>query len=257
MRHDDVVLDGETLRLRCIDAVEDEGARFGALARDLERSARLDGTVPWIPAWSVRDLGGHLGTVHRWTVHILRAGHTGPPSREFRQAPPAEGLLDWYCDGVVTLVGTLRETPPAAPAWHMSPAAEKVAASWARRQAHELTVHRMDLEIAAGRPRAPLDPALAEDGVDEVLGTVLPRWAATEPLASASATIAVTSRASGRRWRVQMDHGAVSVDRHGHGSVDAAVEGDPADLLLHLWGRPADGIVVTGNRGVEQLLRGR
>ena len=69
----------------------------------------------------------------------------------------------------------------------MSPTAEKTAASWARRQAHEHLVHRMDLEAAAGVPHAPVDTALADDGVDELLTVILPRWAHTEPLTSADA----------------------------------------------------------------------
>jgi hypothetical protein len=86
----------------------------------------------------------------------------------------------------------------------------------------ELAVHRMDLEAAAGRPHDPLDETLAEGGVDELLTVVLPRWAHTEPVRSALAT----------------------------------VEGAPVQLLLRFWGRSAD-VVVTGDVAAEALLRGR
>jgi hypothetical protein len=138
----------------------------------------------------------------------------------------------------------------------MSPTAERVAASWARRQAHELAVHRMDLEAAAGRPHEPLDVDLAEDGVDELLTVVVPRWAHTEPLRGAAATVAVTSRGTGRGWTVALDRGTVDVRPHAADGADAAVEGAPADLLLHLWGRPAT-VLVTGDPSAEALLRGR
>ena len=249
------VLDGETRRLRCIEAVGEEGERCGILAAELHDAGRLDSPVPWIPAWTARDLIGHLGNVHRRATAVLSAGHTDPPSGR-RPAPPRDGLLDWYRAGLTELVATLHRTPGDAPAWHMSPAADPVAASWARRQAHEHAVHRMDLEAAAGRRHEPLDPLLAEDGIDELLAVVVPRWAHTEPVASAVATVAVTSRGTGRRWTVRIDRGTVGVDQAGTGRPDAAVEGDPVPLLLHLWGRPAD-VLVSGDPAAETLLRGR
>jgi uncharacterized protein (TIGR03083 family) len=253
---------GEALRQRCIEAVVEEGERFGILAQQLtsgltDVSGGLDVAVPWVPEWRAGDLVGHLGTVHRWATYILRAETTEPPPTESRQTPPADdNLLDWYETGLVELVATLRTTPPEAPAWHMSPAAEKVAASWARRQAHELVVHRMDLEAAARVPHAPVDPELAEDGVDELLTVVVPRWAHTEPLASAGATVGVSCTGTGRTWSVRVVRGHVTVRPERTGDEDAHVHGDATALLLHLWGRPAD-VVVDGEPGAEALLRGR
>jgi uncharacterized protein (TIGR03083 family) len=261
--HDDVVsyLSGEVLRQRCIEAVVEEGERVGVLARELElgtldSNADLDTRIPWVPDWRARDLVGHLGTVHRWCTAIVRAGHTEPPPPGSRPEPPGEELLDWYAEGLTRLVHALRSTPPESPAWHMSPAAEKVAASWARRQAHELTVHRMDLEAAAGVPHAPVSPELADDGTDELLAVVVPRWAHTEPLAGARGTVAITATDTGRNWSVRVDHGRVSVGPERSGSEDAHLSGSATQLLLRLWGRPAD-VVVEGDPAAEALLRGR
>ena len=248
------MLRGETLRQRCIEAVVEEGERFGILAQELDDAGRLDIRVPWVPAWSARNLIGHLGVVHRWATAVVTAGHDRTSPEE--EPPPSDGLLGWYGEGLTALVRALRETPPDAPAWHMSPAAERTAASWARRQAHELAVHRMDLEAAAGRPHEPLDDDLAEDGVDELLAVVVPRWAHTEPVSTAVARVAVTSRGTGREWTVAVDRGAVSVVPTADRSADAVLDGDPVALLLHLWGRPAD-VVVTGDPAAEALLRGR
>ena len=244
----------EALRQRCVEAVVEEGEQFGILAQELDDAGRLDVRVPWVPEWTARDLVGHLGTVHRWATAIVTAGHDRTSPAEEALAP--HGLLDWYAEGLTGLVRALRTVPPDAPAWHMSPAGERVAASWARRQAHELAVHRMDLEEAAGRPHEPLDPLLAEDGVDELLAVVVPRWAHTEPVRSAAATVAVTSRGTGRGWTVEVDRGAVSVHPHTAEEADAAVDGDPVQLLLRFWGRPSD-VVVTGDPAAEALLRGR
>jgi uncharacterized protein (TIGR03083 family) len=255
-------LAGEALRQRWIEAVVEEGERFGILSQQLASgltptTCGLDVPVPWIPEWRARDLIGHLGSVHRWATYILRAGTTEPPPAESRQAPSAHGnLLEWYETGLVELVATLRTVPPDAPAWHMSPAAEKVAASWARRQAHELVVHRMDLETAAGAAHAGVDTALAEDGVDELLCIVVPRWAHTEPLSSADATVGVSCTDTGRTWSVRVRRGEIVVRPERTGDEDAHVRGDATALLLHLWGRPAD-VVVDGGRGAEALLRGR
>jgi uncharacterized protein (TIGR03083 family) len=262
--HDDGVtsLDGEALRQRWIEAVVEEGERFGILAQELASgltgvSGGFDVPVPWVTAWRARDLIGHLGTVHRWATAIVRAGTTESPPPEATQTPPPDGnLLDWYAIGLVELVSTLRTTPADAPAWHMSPTAEKVATPWARRQAHELAVHRMDLEAAAGVAHAPLDPVLAEDGVDELLGIIVPRWAHTEPLVTADATVAVTCTDTGRSWSVRVARGAVTVGANRSGGEDAHLRGPAAGLLLHLWGRPAD-VAVDGDRAAEALLRGR
>jgi uncharacterized protein (TIGR03083 family) len=252
-------LAGEALRLRCIEAVVEEGERFGVLAAELAGgltpvAGGLDVVVPWVPAWTARDLVGHLGTVHRWATAIVRAGTTdGPPTGT---ELPGDDVLDWYAAGHIGLVRALRSTPPDSPAWHMSPAAPKVAAAWARRQAHELAVHRMDLEAAAGVPHAPLDPALADDGVDELLSIVVPRWAHTEPLVSARALVAVTNTDTGREWEVRVSGGAVEISPAHSGAADATLTGDGTQLLLHLWGRPA-GVRLSGDAAAEALLRGR
>jgi uncharacterized protein (TIGR03083 family) len=251
----------DELRQRCLAAVIEEGDRFAALAGELAAGRTpavegLDTVVPWVPAWTARELVGHLGTVHRWATAIVRAGHTDPPPPEARQAPPHTGLLDWYAGGLSDLVRVLRSTPPSTPAWHMSPAAEKVAASWVRRQAHELLIHRLDLEVAAGVAHAPVDPALAEDGVDELLSIVVPRWADTPPLTDADATVAVTATNTGRTWSVRVDHGRVTVQPRLSGREDAHLRGTSTCLLLRLWGRPAD-VTVGGDPAAEALLRGR
>lgn len=137
----------------------------------------------------------------------------------------------------------------------MSPAAEKVAASWARRQAHELLVHRCDLESAAGVAHPPVDTALAEDGVEELLTVVVPRGAHTEPLSTARAAVAVTGSDTGRTWSVRVV-GVVTGTAGQTGTEDAHLRGPVHQLLLHLRGRPAE-VAVDGDPAADALLRGR
>jgi uncharacterized protein (TIGR03083 family) len=256
LRHHERVTVDERLRRRCIEAVVEEGERFGVLVQEVEAgftAVRWSTPVPWVPAWTVRDLVGHLGAVHRWATVIVRAGTTERPPPP--PAPPEDGLVDWYAAGLTGLLHALRDTPPDAPCWHMSPAAERTAASWARRQAHELVVHRMDLEGAAGVPLTAVDPDLAEDGVDELLRVVVPRWAHAEPLRTATASVAVRSTDTGRTWLVRVTDGHVEV-RDDDAPADARLEAPAAHLLRRLWGRPAD-VSVGGDPSAEALLRGR
>lgn len=251
----------EALRQRCVESVIEEGERFGVLAQQLATGRTpaqggLGVRVPWIPAWTARELVEHLGTVHRWATAIVRAGHADFPPRETSTLPHADALHDWYATGLTELVATLRTTPPEAPAWHMSPTAPKVAASWCRRQAHELVVHRMDLEVAAGVPLAPVDRELAADGVDELLGVILPRWAHTEPLNIADVTVGVTATDTADTWSVALRQGIVSVARERPDAADARLSAPAASLLLHLWGRPA-AVLVDGDPAAESILRGR
>jgi hypothetical protein len=114
----------------------------------------------------------------------------------------------------------------------------------------------MDLEVAAGLPVTGVDPELAEDGADEVLRVVVPRWAHTEPLSTATATVAVHSTDTGRAWTVRVTRGDVRVGDGDAGVADARLEAPAGALLRRLWGRPAE-VRTTGDPAAEALLRGR
>ena len=241
-------------------AVEREGERIGVLAEQLDAGRTpadggLQAPVPWVPGWTARDLLVHLGGVHRWCVGILRAGSTQPP-RQGEVHVPHDDLHGWYAQGLVELVATLRTTDPDAPAWHMSPAASRTARDWARRQAHEHTVHRQDLETSASVAPSPVDPELAADGVDELLSVVLPRWQSHDPLATARARLGVTATDVGRAWTVEVADGVVRCTDGAAPDSGAQLTGTADQLLLHLWGRPG-AVTVDGDRAAEALLRGR
>jgi uncharacterized protein (TIGR03083 family) len=259
----------DELHERCIAAVVTEGERIGILAQELDAGLTpvrtgLDAEVPWVPAWTVRDLVAHLGAVHRWATGIVRAGDTTPPQPAGGFRPPHDDLAGWYALGLTELVATLRTVDPDAPAWHMSPAAAHRARDWSRRQAHEHVVHRLDLEVAVGVGHAPVDPVLAGDGVDELLGVILPRWQHTEPLAAARATVAVTATDVRRSWLVEVEAAIVRCTEQppgerataGAGSGRAELSGTAEQLLRRLWGRPAE-VAVHGDPAAEALLRGR
>src|SRR5439155_14920375 len=89
--------------------------------------------------------------------------------------PDDEHLVGWFRQGHSRLVRTLETADPATECWTFLPAPSAVA-FWARRQAHETGIHRVDAESPGG-PEAvtPFAPRFAEDGIEEVLFGFLSR----------------------------------------------------------------------------------
>lgn len=125
----------------------------------------LDGPVPTCPEWVGRDLAVHLGGfVTMWTESICEAtGDTVPEQVE----PPDTGTGAWWQARADRLVELLRAVPLDTDMFTFDP--DDRSPTWAaRRILHELTVHRVDAEVAAfGRP-SPVSAEVAADGVREV-----------------------------------------------------------------------------------------
>jgi uncharacterized protein (TIGR03083 family) len=142
--------------------------RFAAVVEGGDPGA----AVPHCPGWSLRDLTEHLGGVHQWAARAVVAGS---PELEPTRADALAGveLADWYRGRAAHLVEVLAARSVDAPAWTMD-RSDLTAGFWRRRQVHETTLHLWDAERALGDP-APLDPALAWDGVLEVVTVMYPR----------------------------------------------------------------------------------
>ena len=246
---------------RWIAAVVEEGERFGITAQELAAgrtpvSGGLQVEVPWVPGWTARDLVAHVGAVMRRATVAVRTGARRDPGPFSRFRPPPDDLHGWYAVGLTELVIALRTTDPDAPAWSFSPAAAGRVREWARRLTHEVTVHRMDLQVAAGVEPAPPDPVLAGDGVDELLAVLLPRWADVPPLVGARAAVQVTATDLDRSWWVAVAEAEVTVTEGRDGTPDARIDGPADQLLRRLWGRPA-AVTTAGDPRAAALLRGR
>ncbi|MEZ5096592.1 MAG: maleylpyruvate isomerase family mycothiol-dependent enzyme [Nocardioides sp.] len=200
-----------------------EVTRFGDRLERAVREEALDAPVPCCPGWAVRDLAHHLGTIERWVCHAV--DHASPDAPD-PGLPTDSALVEWYRRGAADLLGRL-EADPATPAWTFGPT--KDVGFWWRRQAHEHRLHRWDLEAALGEP-TPLDPALADDGVAEVVTMFWPRQVRlgrAEPPADALGLVATDT---GGQWRIG-----------GEGPLVATLGAPAGDLLLALWHRlPAD-----------------
>jgi uncharacterized protein (TIGR03083 family) len=216
---------------------------LAALRRDgdalLHAAGRnLTATVPSCPGWTTLDLLDHLGRVYRFAARQARSEEPLPPD-DTDLAPevvPAE-----TADALAELLLVLRETDPQAPAWNWDRDAPAVAGYWSRRMALETVVHRWDAENATGTP-APIDPALACDGIDEVLTRFLPRrrGRTKEDIVGTVHLHAVDApEGAPSEWTVELGPGGATTVRHVHEKADAALRGPAAELLLAVWGRTA------------------
>ena len=115
---------------------------------------------------------------------------------------------------------------------------------WARRQAHELSVHRWDAQAAAGTT-APIDRELAADGIQELFD-ILPFRPGGAPTGNGE-TIHLHCTDGDGEWLVRLaPEGVTVVNEHAKG--DVAARGGASDLLLMMWGRiPVDQVEVFGD----------
>jgi uncharacterized protein (TIGR03083 family) len=245
--------------------------RDGELLAAAAQRAGLDACVPSCPPWRVRDLLRHIGYVHRWAAsfvveELARPLPGRPGEAELLRGGPADGeLLSWFTVGHAGLVSALRAADPGLSCWTFLEAPSPLA-FWARRQAHETAIHRVDAELAGGVP-GPFPADFAADGVDELIMGFFGRD--TEELtpvqrASCRQRVGVRAADTGGSWLVELTEDgklAASVRRAEGLTADEGVSGESwceltgpaAGLYLLLWNRAdpaAAGVTVSGDEAV-------
>jgi uncharacterized protein (TIGR03083 family) len=220
----------------------------------LVSAARVDLTspIPSCPGWTMRDLLTHVAEVyeHKMACTALgRAPEPWPPEWAADRDP-----AEWLADAHARLLAMFDGHGPRDPSATWWPPDQTVG-FWARRMAHETAIHRVDAELAVGEV-TPVDAELALDGIDEVLTIMLAGdWSEAPSQESAGQRVAVV--AADRRWIVTLDREAISVTEDDT-DTDAAIEGDPSDVELWLWGRTGDRQVTwSGSEAAIRLLRSR
>jgi uncharacterized protein (TIGR03083 family) len=263
-----------------LDHIRHESARFRDVLADCDPSAR----VPTCPDWDAADLLWHLAEVQLSWARVVRHRPADPESIDEPEAERPEQyaeVLEAFDDFSEALATELGRAEPEAEAWHWS-GDNRVATTY-RRQAHEALIHRVDAELTAGVPVTAFDPALADDGVAEVLGVMYggePEWGS---FTRTGETFAVHLTDTGTTLLVALgkfsgtvpDSGKVFKDEDDLWLVEegpepvATVSGTAADVDTWLWHRDpgltvglsdADRIRVEGDRLVwekaAQILAG-
>jgi uncharacterized protein (TIGR03083 family) len=239
-----------------IAVLDEEGKRLAESVADVSVEER----VAACPDWRVRDLLLHVGGVHRWAASFVKSGRTGPATEEeqrlyFAEVPDDE-LLSWYASSHAALVSALKEASPTLECWTFLPAPSPLA-FWARRQAHETAMHRVDAERVSGT-FTPFDPQFAADGIDELLTGFIARRRG-KLVSDPPVSIGVEATDEERSWTVQITPEGREV-AEGISSCDCLLSGPASDLYVLLWNRydsapPA--VRVSGDAGVLALWRSK
>ncbi|MCP2166032.1 maleylpyruvate isomerase N-terminal domain-containing protein [Goodfellowiella coeruleoviolacea] len=244
------------------DFVEQVSTHSDAL-RAAAVAAGPDAPVPTCPGWTVRQLVEHIGVVHGWVAQATTTPVDGPPPG--RPTPPQDwaDLLAWWDELRAELLRNLAEVRPC---WMRFPMLAASTAGWARRQAHETAIHRLDAEHAAAAaphqqastvPTLVFDPEFAADGIDELLSlqpVLSKHWESWTD----TGRVLVHAADAGRLWVVRLRPGQppeVGETRDAVGEVDATVAGTADAVYRALWKRPSTALV-SGQPAVAAALRG-
>lgn len=235
-----------------IMALEQEGI----LLADAAERAGLDAYLRTCPGWQIRDLLRHTGYVHRWAADYIaqeRAEMVAelPEDQILANGPDGSSLIGWFREGHAALVKTLQAAPADLNCWTFLPAPSPLA-FWARRQAHETTMHRVDAELATGSV-SPVPAQLAADGIDELLlgfaARRVPR-SDVEPRRG----LQVHAADTGDYWLAEISRGGNVVSRGQAQSPDCLVSAPASGLYLLLWNRFDTGAAGAAVRGDPKVL---
>jgi hypothetical protein len=206
----------------------------------------------------VLTLVRHIARVHNWAGYALT---TAPDADDLvPDEPPVSWhrVLPWWDDQVTIMIHGLRSRGPDTPAWVFVAEDEPTATFWARRQAHETAIHRLDAEHAkAGSTVVPagiFPTELAIDGIDEVLRLWVPRHAAQHP-PNLQGTVQFHTTDTGHSWHMRLEpcHPPRILTPNG-GTADATVTGTADAIYRATWHRPTTA-TISGNPQLVTALQ--
>jgi uncharacterized protein (TIGR03083 family) len=231
-----------------IDAIDIDGELLASAAE----AASMDASIPTCPGWTVRDLLKHITYVHSWAGGYVAGAVTERIKRLseediLQSASDDSSAIARFRDGYHALARTLAAAPPDLNCWTFLEAPSPLI-FWARRQAHETAIHRVDVELARGAVSS-FPAAFAADGIDELL-MGFARRGKRELVADTRRTLAIHADDVGASWAVRFAPDGGEVERTA-GTADCTVTGPAAALYLLLWNR-GDGtaVEVTSDRSL-------
>jgi uncharacterized protein (TIGR03083 family) len=228
-----------------VDAVEQELAALVAAVA----AAPADARVPTCPDFTLDELAKHVGDFSGFWTHVLCEG-TGRPKPPFDDRVDPVGRVAWLDAIAGHLVTELRATPPDTHVWTWYEP-DPSAAFVARRCSHELSIHRVDAQLADGAAD-PVDAALAADGIEEIF-VLLERNRADDRRDAARSGQRLHLHGTDHdpaEWLITLDPEGVHVERE-HAKGDLAVRGRVSDLEMLLYQRPTlDAVERVGDSSV-------
>ncbi|MGH8911666.1 MAG: maleylpyruvate isomerase family mycothiol-dependent enzyme [Acidimicrobiia bacterium] len=240
------------------------------LFRDRLAGVDPEASVPCCPEWAATDLAWHLTEVQWFWGTIVAERLTDSDSAEESKPDRPAGhseVLAMFDIASARLTDALATTADDEPVWTWYPPDQSVGFI-RRRQAHEALIHRADAQLTTGSVPA-LDPAMAEDGVDEMLHVMIggvPDWAHFEP---DGLSMRIHATDVGRRWGLAFGHMTGTSPTTGNTydleavtvgldatEAQAGIEGTAEALDLWLWGRgPVEDLTVAGDTRLVDKLR--
>jgi uncharacterized protein (TIGR03083 family) len=227
-----------------VTAVRREGEGIAAAA-----GMGLEEAVPACADWDVRGLVQHVSMVYARIGRVVSTRATEAP--QVAAVLPEGDPVEVFRDLLDSVVAALSESDADTPVWNWGPSAPKVATFWARRMAHESSVHRFDAQAAHGVMQ-PIDAELAADGIDELVDVMAPRVYTRDNIAGPTGTVRLQS-SDNDSWHLQLEPDG---PRRSNLVTDPDViaNGTSSALLLAAYGRvPWTSLEVTGE--VDLLTR--
>ncbi len=219
--------------------------------------AGFDAEVITCPTWDGRALIAHQTMVHRWAAANIRGEDASAVPNQTQIRESVDDLGSHFREGLQGLLGALGDAPDDLQAMVFLNDAPPPKQFWARRQAHENTIHMVDA-VSADLGRTPtaaeagieLDVAL--DGIDELLCGFFTRGKA-KIFDGVEYDIDVAPVDSERRWSVHVAE-RMTVVAASAGGADVRISGAADAIYLALWNR-GDEVEVAGDDGLLDRWR--
>lgn len=216
------------------------GVEAELLASTVETADQLalESFVPGCPGLTLEETARHVGSMQRMVWQWMRSGER--PTQWRRDPAPGQTLAEFVRAGTAALLTELAAHDPDEPCSTWWPA-EQNYGFWRRRMAHETTVHRVDVQGAAGVPLGEMPPVpedIALDGIDEVLTLWFVYRLSTLGVVGTRRRL-VAVRTGGREWFAYAGPLGTSAEPV-NAEPEAVVSGPPMLVYLWLWGRVPD-----------------
>ena len=218
-----------------LQTLREECARFAAAAAAARTRHGWRSHVPGCPEWDLADLVWHLAEVQHFWGWLVRTRATSPAGYPRPVRPADDDLLDVVVEHAHELDDALIRAEPTDRVWTWAP--QQDVGFVLRRQAQEVTVHRVDAEQVLGEV-GPIRADVGLDGLDEWLEVLVPGALPGGPPSGAEPVVFHAVDADAERTLFP-------------GTADlpvATLTGSAGDLLLVAWRRiPLDSVTVDGD----------